>query len=574
MKLSAMTLRTLREAPNDAEAVSHKLLVRGGYIKRVASGVYSYLPLGMKVLTKVSQIVREEFDASGAQEVLLPALHPRELWAQTGRINSMADVLMEVESKAGSFVLGPTHEEVMVYTVSQELSSYRDLPATLYQIQTKFRDEPRSRFGLMRTREFIMADAYSFDADQEAMKVSYTKLYDAYHRAFHRMGLPFTPVEADSGAIGGDVNHEFMSPSPIGEDFFGHCQSCGYAANIEAAVRSFVPTNPETAPGSMRVVETPGAPGITEAIAGFAEHGLSITASQMLKCLACRDRDGSILLLVVPGDREVRLTGGRSMLSDEEIASLHFLVKGYIGPMNMAEHGVRVVADLSVSESSVWSTGANRADHHVVDAVVGRDFTPDAYESLVTVQDGDLCPRCGSSMVLQRAVEIGHTFQLGLFYSESKIPTARYTDASGELQPYYMGCYGIGITRLLAVLVEHWADEKGMRWPLAVAPYHVVIVALGYSRSDEVRVAAESLYDALRARGIEALLDDRDLSPGASFADVELIGIPLIVVVGARGLREGAVEVRNRLSGEESKMPLDSVVDQVEVIVSGATRIS
>jgi prolyl-tRNA synthetase len=550
MKFSAMTLHTLREAPSDAEAISHQLLVRAGYIRRLASGVYSYLPLGNRVLRNVSEIIRQAFDAQGAQEMLLPALHPLDIWEQTGRSVTMDDVLMRIHSKSGEFVLGPTHEEAMIATIASDLGSYRDLPAITYQIQTKFRDEPRARFGLMRTREFIMADAYSFDVDQDAMKVSYRRLYDAYVTAFNRMALPFTPVEADSGAIGGDVNHEFMSPSPIGEDHFAQCGECGYAANIEAAKRD-TPKDAAPDPTSepMTAHYTPNAPGVADAIAGLRRAGVELDDSQMLKCIAARATDGTFVLLLVPGDREARLSGGLTLLDDDALKESGIFIKGYIGPMGMSKQGVRVIADLAVAEGTTWATGANLEEHHVTNAVVGRDFQVDAYDSLVVVRDGDLCPRCGGTMSLVRAVEIGHTFQLGRTYS-SKIPEARFTASDGTASEYFMGCYGIGVTRLLAVLVEQFHDERGITWPISVAPFQLGIYPIGYAKDEQVRRVSEECYERALGVGLDVLLDDRGASPGVMLSDADLIGLPYQLVIGSKGLADGTVELRDRRTGE------------------------
>ncbi len=353
MRMTRLALKTQREAPEDAEAVSHQLLVRAGYIRRLASGVYSYLPLGLRVLAKLNQIVREEFDAAGAQELLLPALHPVELWEQTGRLQTMSDVLMTVDAKGGTFVLGPTHEEAVIATISPDIESYRDLPVTVYQIQTKFRDEARPRYGLMRTREFIMADAYSFDSSASGMKASYKSMYQAYLNIFDRCGLPYVPVEADSGAIGGDVNHEFMVPSPIGEDYFAQCPTCGYAANIEAAKRGEAIRKPSDAPTQeMKIHSTPGSTTISEVEGALGSQGIDVDSSALLKSLAFKDANDDVILILVPGNREVKVPAGLAPLTDDDFESNSFLFKGYIGPMGMSDQGVRVLADYSILERS------------------------------------------------------------------------------------------------------------------------------------------------------------------------------------------------------------------------------
>ncbi|HEX2040601.1 MAG TPA: proline--tRNA ligase [Acidimicrobiales bacterium] len=557
MRMSRLLLRTLRDAPADAEAVSHRLLVRAGYIRRLASGVYSYLPLGRKLLQRVERIVREEMDAAGAQEVLMPILHPEEVWEETGRLHTMDDILFRLEAKGGKFVLGPTHEEVVTALVSGEAGSYRDLPLNVYQIQFKYRDEARPRFGLLRCREFIMKDAYSFDVSQDAMRASYQVMYDAYCRIFDRMGLTYTPVEADAGAIGGDVNHEFMVPSAIGEDVFARCPSCGYAANIEAA-EAGEPHVPDAAPEEPLVEHhTPDRPGIDLVVEFFAGRGL--TAAGMLKCIALRDDEGGATVALVPGDREVRVPRGLHPFADADFEAHPELVKGYIGPMGLQALGVRVVADHSVRTGGPWITGANKADHHVSGATLGRDFTVDEWASIASLAEGDPCPRCRGSLELVRAVEAGHTFQLGLTYS-SKMSGAGFLDEDGKEQPYWMGCYGIGISRAPAVIAEEHHDEAGLCWPEEVAPYRVHLLALGAGRSPEVGEAADRLYLELQAAGVTVLYDDRDLSPGVKFADADLLGMPTQLVVGAKGLARGVVERKHRRTGERDELPLDGVL--------------
>ena len=557
MRMSRLLLRTLRDAPADAEAVSHQLLVRAGYIRRLASGVYTFLPLGWKLLQNVERIVREEMDAADAQEMLMPILHPEEVWEETGRLKTMDDILFRLTSKGGKFVMGPTHEEVVTATVAAEVDSYRDLPLNVYQIQLKFRDEARPRFGLLRCREFIMKDAYSFDVSQEAMRASYQVMYDAYCRIFDCMGLTYTPVEADAGAIGGDVNHEFMVPSAIGEDVFARCPSCGYAANIEAAVageRDVEGTRPEEP-----LVEhhTPDRPGIDLVVEHFADRGL--TAAGMLKCIALRDDAGNVTVALVPGDREVRVPHGLQPFADADFETRPELVKGYIGPMGLQQQGVRVVADHGVKAGGPWVTGANRADHHVSGATLGRDFTVDEWASIASLAEGDPCPRCYGSIELVRAVEAGHTFQLGLTYS-TKIAGATFLDEDGKEQPYWMGCYGIGISRAPAVVAEEHHDDAGLMWPEEVAPYRVHLLALGANRSPEVGEAADRLYAELQAAGVSVLYDDRDLSPGVKFADADLLGMPTQLVVGAKGLARGVVERKHRRTGERDELPLDGAV--------------
>ncbi len=561
MRMTRLALKTQREAPADAEAVSHQLLVRAGYIRRLASGVYSYLPLGLRVLAKLNQIVREEFDAAGAQELLLPALHPVELWEQTGRLQTMSDVLMTVDAKGGTFVLGPTHEEAVIATISPDLESYRDLPVTVYQIQTKFRDEARPRYGLMRTREFIMADAYSFDSSASGMKASYKSMYQAYLNIFDRCGLPYVPVEADSGAIGGDVNHEFMVPSPIGEDYFAQCPTCGYAANIEAAKRGEAIRKPSDAPTQeMKIHSTPGSTTISEVEGALGSQGIDVDSSALLKSLAFKDANDDVILILVPGNREVKVPAGLAPLTDDDFESNSFLFKGYIGPMGMSDQGVRVLADYSILERSAWFAGANLEGHHVSNAVLGRDFEVDEFGSFVVVAQGDPCPKCGDALSLVRSIEAGHTFELGLSYS-NKIPSATFKSEDGNDQKYWMGCYGIGMSRLPAVLAEHFHDSDGLRWPRSVAPFQVELLTITPSRAPEAVAFTDDVYRQLSERGVEVLYDDRDLTAGVKFADADLIGVPTIAIIGQRGIANGVIEVKDRLSGERIEVSVPDIVD-------------
>ncbi len=466
MRLSKLLLRTLRQAPGDAEAISHQLLLRAGYIRRLASGIYSYLPLGLRVLQHVSAILRAEMDAAGAQELLLPALHPLELWQQTGRDVSMADVLTRVEARGGRFVLAPTHEEVVTALVAAEVESYRQLPVTVYQIQTKFRDEPRPRYGLLRAREFLMKDAYSFDATREGMGASYRLMVDAYRRAFQRCEIRFLAVEALAGAMGGDVSHEWMAPSPIGEAAFARCTRCEYAANVEAAQAG---ERPPSAQASQPLVEhhMPGRPGM---------------------------------------------------------------------------------------------------NRHISGATPGRDFEVDEWGAVASVKSGDPCPRCASPLDVQRAVEIGHTFQLGLTYSR-QIPGATFLDEAGKEQPFWMGCYGIGLGRLLAVVAEEHHDEHGLCWPATLAPFQVHLVALP-GRAPVVAATAERLYQELLASRVSVLFDDRDLSAGVKFADADLLGMPIQLVVGARGAARGMVERKDRRSGRRDEVSLTAVASELGAVQS------
>ena len=567
MRMSRLLVRTLREAPADAEVASHQLLVRAGYIRRLASGVYSFLPLGLRVLRRVEQVVRDELDASGCQELLLPALHPIELWEESGRaalFGSDALPAMTVEARGGTFVLGPTHEEVVTVTVGAEVDSYRQLPLTVYQVQVKFRDEARPRFGLLRTRELIMCDAYSFDVDKEAMQASYATVFDAYLRIFDRLGLDVTPVEAESGAIGGDVNHEFMVPSAVGEDEFVSCPSCGYAANVEAATRA-APESEAGAPPDGPVVEhhTPGRPGIADVVAFFDDPDVS--EREFLKSMAVVDAEGRPALLLVPGDREARLPSGWRLFEAEDFVTHPSLVKGYIGPVGQQADGIRVLGDLGASRPGPWIVGANRPDYHLSGVRLDRDFSVDEWGSFARVVGGDLCPHCGGPLELVRSVEAAHTFQLGTKYSDVMTGADVVTEDGGE-SVFSMGCYGMGVSRLLAVIAEEHHDDRGLSWPAEVAPYQVHLVALGAGRSPEVAAAADRVYDELAGAGVDVLYDDRDVSPGVKFADADLIGLPVRLVVGAKGLARGVVEWRSRRTGEERELDADGVLDGLATI--------
>jgi prolyl-tRNA synthetase len=566
MRMSELFCRTLRDDPADAEVDSHRLLVRAGYIRRVAAGIYSWLPLGYRVLRRVEQIVREEMDRAGAQELLLPITQPLELWQRSGRDTAYGPLMFRlVDRKDTGFCLAPTAEEVVTSLVAQEYTSYRDLPVNLYQIHWKYRDELRPRFGLLRGREFLMKDAYSFDLDLDGLRATYKKMYDAYHRVFERCGLTFRPVEAQAGEIGGDVNHEFMAVAAVGEDDFVWCRACDYAANVEAARRGHawlheaVPNaGPADAP-PMAVHDTPGMPGIAPVAAFFG-----VGASQTLKCIAF-DVGGELGLALVPGDREVNEHALRAALAprpvrlydDADFDARPGVPRGYIGPHH--PDASVVVADPSVSQPIAWVTGANEPDKHVRDAVLGRDFTVDVWADLVVIAPGDACPRCGKPLSVDRGIEVGHVFQLGTKYSEAL--DARYTDEHGAQHPMVMGCYGIGVSRVLAAAAEEHHDEHGLAWPEALAPYDVHLVSVPGRGEQAAAVVAEAerWYDELRSRGLEVLYDDRDVSPGVKFADADLLGMPVQVIVGAKGLAKGVVERKRRATGEREEVALGAL---------------
>ncbi len=561
--MTSLFLRTLRDDPADAEVESHRLLVRAGYIRRVSAGIYSWLPLGYRVLRKVEQIVREEMDEAGAQEVLLPIAQPLELWERSGRDKAYGPLMFRlVDRKDTAYCLSPTAEELVTSIVAQEYGSYRDLPLNLYQINWKYRDELRPRFGLLRGREFLMKDAYSFDLDLDGLRVSYQRMYDAYHRVFERCGLTFRAVEAESGEMGGSESREFMAVAAVGEDDFVWCASCEYAANVEAARRGAGGAEPDSAgEPSMEEVHTPDVPGI----AGVATL-LGVEPETLLKSIAF-DVDGKLGLAIVPGDREVNEYALATALrpksvrlyGDEDFAAQPNLPKGYIGPQ-FAGASV-VVADPSVRAGAAWVTGANRVDHHVRNAVLGRDFDVDVWADIVSVVPGDRCPRCGNPLSIDRGIEIGHVFQLGTKYSDAL--DARYTDEKGEQHAMVMGCYGIGVSRVLAAVAEEYHDENGLSWPAALAPYAVHLIVVPGRGDQAVTVVAEAdrVYRELRALGIDVLYDDRDVSPGVKFADADLVGMPVQLVVGAKGVGRGVVERKVRATGARDELPLAEVGD-------------
>ena len=563
MRMSKFLVRTLRDDPADADVDSHRLLVRAGYIRKIAAGVYSWLPLGQRVLRKVEQIVRDEMDSTGAQELTLPITQPLELWEKSGRDKTYGPLMFRLEDrKETGFCLAPTAEEVITWTVANELSSYRDLPMNLYQINWKYRDELRPRFGLLRAREFLMKDAYSFHTDVEDLRVTYKEMYDAYHKIFTRCGLTFRPVEGEAGEIGGDVNHEFMAVAAVGEDDFVWCKSCDYAANVEVARRQVPPAtvpaaSDQRAPAK---VHTPHMPGI----AAVAQH-LDTPESMLLKSFAF-DADGEMGLALVPGDREVnefalaRAIAPKNMrvYDETDFAAHPELPKGYIGPHHPSV--AIVVADPSIRAAHPWVTGANEVDHHTTDMWCDRDFSVGTWADIATIQSGDQCPQCGNALSVDRGIEVGQVFEIGTKYSTAL--GATYLDAEGVSHPMVMGCYGVGISRTVAAITEEHHDDRGIAWPASVAPFDVHLVALPGKgeAAQEVHAAADALYEELRAAGIDVLYDDREASPGVKFADADLIGIPVQLTVGAKGLARGVVERKHRASGERDDIAADGVV--------------
>ncbi len=553
---------TTKETPSDAEVVSHRLMLRGGFIQKVASGIYTYLPAGLRVLRKVERILREEMDRAGAQEVLMPAVIPSELWKESGRWDAYGKELLRFKDRADrEFCLGPTHEEVITDLVRRLVRSYRQLPLNLYQIQDKFRDEIRPRFGLMRGREFFMKDAYSFDADEEGAKESYRKMYEAYCRIFHRMGLDFRAVEADTGNIGGSSSHEFMVIADSGEDAIVSCASCSYGANVEKAE---CPVPAEGTVGSRdagpaRKVETPDKRTIEE-VSGF----LGIAPEALIKTLLFETSDGNVAVLV-SGDHEINEIKVKNFLGAEwvrlaeepTVRAITGAPSGFAGPVGLA---VRTIADHSVRSIASGATGANDKDAHLVDVVPGRDFTPEAYADLRMVREGDPCPRCGAELRVSRGIEVGHVFRLGTKYSEKL--HAVCLDADGREQVIAMGCYGIGVGRTAAAAIEQHHDDDGMVWPISIAPFEVTIIPVNVKNAD-VAAAAEALAAALDAKGVEVLLDDREERPGIKFKDADLVGIPVRVTLGEKNVSAGFGELRDRKTGETVRVELPKLEEAV-----------
>ncbi|MFC0861379.1 proline--tRNA ligase [Sphaerimonospora cavernae] len=572
LRMSTLFLRTLREDPADAEVPSHKLLVRAGYVRRVAPGIYSWLPLGKIVLENVARVVREEMDRMGAQEVLFPALLPRDYYETTGRWTEYGDTLFRLKDRKGAdYLLGPTHEEMFTDMVKGEYSSYKDYPVTLYQVQTKYRDEARPRAGILRGREFVMKDSYSFDLDDDGLKRSYEMHRDAYIRIFGRLGIDYRICFAMSGAMGGSASEEFLAPCPTGEDAFVSCHDCGYAANAEAVV---TPAPPAVTGGQppLQILDTPDTPTIESLVAHVNEHfGLGITAADTLKNIVVKVRTpGSDkikpLVIGVPGDREVdfkRLEaalapGVPEIFEAEDFARHPGLVRGYIGPQVLKALGITYLVDPRVVTGSAWVTGANLPGKHAAHVVSGRDFQPDGTIEAAEVRAGDACPRCGHPLSIDRGIEIGHIFQLGRKYADAAALDALGPD--GKPIRITMGSYGVGVSRAVAVLAEQCHDELGLVWPREVAPADVHIVGTGKENQVEV---ASGLAEELESRGLRVVVDDRPgVSPGVKFKDAELLGMPTILIVG-RGLGQGVVELRDRVSGTKEEIPVDEAVDRI-----------
>ncbi|MEP7061930.1 MAG: proline--tRNA ligase [Betaproteobacteria bacterium] len=565
MRVSKFLLTTLKEAPAEADVVSQQLMLRAGMIKKLSSGIYSWLPLGLRALRKVESVVREEMDRAGALECYLPHVIPAELWQETGRWDKFGPLLLKIKDRHGrDFLFGPTHEEVVTDIVRKDIRSYRELPLNLYQIQVKFRDEIRPRFGVMRGREFLMKDAYSFDVDREAALRSYRAMYDAYTRIFTRLGLEFRAVEADTGAIGGFASHEFQVLADSGEDAIAYCPQSGYAANVEQA-EGVAPATPRPPPAeAMQKLPTPGK-STCEDVAQL----LGLPLARTVKCLMVLAQD-KVRMLLVRGDHmgnEVKIGklpgfGDWRWANDAEIVAATGCRPGYLGPVGIPAD-MSLIADRQVAALADFVCGANEPDYHLRGVNFGRDCRePDLVADIRNVVDGDPSPDGKGTLAILRGIEVGHVFALGSVYSQAM--GATYLDAQGQSHVIEMGCYGIGVTRVVAAAIEQHHDDKGIIWPAAMAPFAVAIAPIGYERSEGVRALAERLHDALAAAGIDVLLDDRGERPGVMFADLELIGIPHRITIGERGLKDGNVEYQAR----RDTKPTPVAVDRIESFIA------
>jgi prolyl-tRNA synthetase len=568
MRLSQLFARTLREDPADAEAPSHVLLLRAAFVRKLMAGVYTTMPLGLRVIRKIERIVREEMDGSGAQELRMPITVPADPWRQTGRWDAYGDELFRLKDRHGrELLLGPTQEEVITPLVAAEFPSYRDLPVNLYQIEWKYRDELRPRFGLLRGREFLMKDAYSFDRDEVGMRASYQVMYEAYARIFDRCRLRYVVVEADPGTIGGEVNHEFMALADVGEDLFVRCANGDYLADVEAAT----PRPPEAATQvelqPLEEVVTPGASTIET-----VSEQLGVDPSTTLKCMLF-EAEGRTLAVLLPGDREVneRKLGRLYFPSvvrrfeDEDFATNGF-AKGFVGPQGLPEDAT-ILADHSVRGGANWVTGANRVDAHVTGANADRDFRVDRYEDLVQIREGDRCPVDGGELQVGRSIVVGHIFQLGQNFSAPL--KATFLEEDGTERIYEMGCYGAGISRIMAAVAEQHHDDDGLTWPRDLAPYEIAVI-MANQDDPQVIAEAERIYAELDERGIEVVLDDRDDRAGVKFADADLIGYPVQVTVGKRGIASGTVDLKLRATGERSTAPLSDAVTAAAGLLASA----
>ena len=568
MRYSELLLPTLKETPTEAEVVSHRLLLRAGFIRKLSSGIYTYLPLGLASIRKVEQIVREEMNRAGAQELLMPMVQPADLWKESGRWEKYGPELLRFTDRHDrESCLGPTHEEVITDLIRRDIHSYRNLPVNLYQIQTKFRDEIRPRFGLMRGREFIMKDGYSFDANEKGAEITYQKMYDAYHRIFKRCGLSFRAVEADTGTIGGSFSHEFMVLAETGEDTLAICRNCSYAANMEkAAVQPPEKPGDDVALLPLQKVETPGKKKV-EAVCDF----LGISPRELVKTMVYL-ADGNPVAVLVRGDHEVQPVKLKNMLGaidvvladEKQIFDITGVPSGYLGPIGLK---IPVAADQEVAAMINFTVGANEKNHHVQNANLPRDFKVFQVADLRQVTGEDRCPSCGGELELTKGIEVGHIFKLGDSYSRAL--KATFQDSNSDEQNFIMGCYGIGVSRTVAAAIEQNHDDNGMIFPLPLAPFQVIILNLD-PKVEEISSAAELFYKRLLEEGIEVLLDDRDERPGIKFKDADLIGIPYRITIGKRFVQEGEVEIRARSDGKTHGLPLDrAIIEVIEAVRKG-----
>lgn len=564
MRYSQALLPTLKETPAEAEVVSHRLMLRAGCIRKLTAGIYSYLPFGLAAIRKVENIVREEMNRAGALELLMPMVQPADLWIETGRYEKYGPELLRFHDRHDrESCLGPTHEEVITDIARKELHSYRNLPINLYQIQTKFRDEIRPRFGLMRGREFVMKDAYSFDVSDEAAEISYRKMYEAYKRIFTRCGLAFRAVQADSGAIGGSFSHEFMVLADTGEDTIVVCKNCEYAANMEKAVVKLVENTQKQAFGELEKVETPG----KRKVDAVCEY-LGIESKQLVKTLVFR-ADGKPVAVLVRGDREVEEVKLKNLLGvadvemadDKEVFDATGVPTGYLGPVGIA---IRIVADQEVEAMQNFYVGGNEKNYHLKNVNFGRDFQVEAVADLRQITTDDPCPECGGKLETTEGIEVGHVFKLGTGYSESM--NATFQDKDGQEKHFVMGCYGIGVTRIVAAAIEQNHDEKGIIFPVPLAPYTVIIVNLGIN-DEAINTAAEKLYQDLQTAGLEVIIDDRDERPGFKFKDADLLGIPYRVTVGKNFVSNGTLEIKHRKDGTIEEMTPEETVTRLQTAI-------
>ena len=578
MKASQSFLATLKEAPSDAEVVSHKLMVRAGLIRKLSAGIYNYLPLGLKVIRKVENIIREEMNRAGAIELLMPMIQPAELWQETGRWEKMGPELLRIKDRHDrDFLIQPTSEEVITDLARNEIKSYKQLPVNFYQIQTKFRDERRPRFGIMRGREFSMKDAYSFDRDSEGLKKSYQIMFDAYTRIFKRMGLQFRAVTADNGAIGGSGSQEFHVIADTGEDAIVYCPSSEYAANLEAAESLSLIAARAAAAQAMAKVPTPDITNCAD-VAKFLSIPLEKTVKSLLFAADQEKGPAKLFMLLVRGDHELNEVKASKIpgmaesrfATEAEIKQACNAPAGYLGPVGVSSN-VTVVADRTVANMSDFVCGANDVGHHLTGVNWGRDLPEPLVMDIRNAVIGDPSPDGKGNVDICRGIEVGHVFQLGTRYSEAMGCT--YLDQQGKAQPMVMGCYGIGVTRLLGAAIEQGHDDKGIIWPISMAPFEVVICPMGYEKSEAVKTACDQLHDELLAAGIDVILDDRNERPGAMFADWELIGAPFRVVIGDRGLADSQVEFKGRTDAESQNIPLAQIKDKVITAVQAAKNI-